>query len=568
MTRGRRLLIGVAILASFQSLLFVVNFCAAQWWEGILLRPAVKWGLWAIVALLLFRYADRMLQQERATARRILFRCLIAGLVIVPSYVACHVFLYSLLGYVSRWEAVSKPYMFAAQFYMTCFIYSLLISGIWWYSTYRNVSLRRLDALLLDARLARARIQAAESEMASEEILSELDGIGRVMESDREAAENMTTTLADAIRSQLRKSPMLEDPFPVAMPRWKRRLYALTGWYAAGTVMAVLDSLFARWKGSPGGWKEVLIWYVIWTLWALVAPLVSRLGRRFPLESERWIRRLALHCLISLLFALSIDLFYGALLTLATPGIPGSFVSRTFRFMIEYLFFYDTLMYFAILGITQGLHNHEKLRNEQLRIAEAENSLQIARLQLLKTQLHPHFLFNSLHSLCGLIRENVPEARKMLASMRLFLEKAFKSRDSQEVPLREELDVLGCYLQIQQVRFQDRLNVRLDIEPSASSVRVPSLILQPLVENAIKHGLKNRSGKVNIRIAARADGGRTVLEVADDGPGLPEHLQEGIGLCNTRNRLESLYGPGCLFSIGNSPVRGVRVTVEILRENA
>jgi two-component system LytT family sensor kinase len=187
-------------------------------------------------------------------------------------------------------------------------------------------------------------------------------------------------------------------------------------------------------------------------------------------------------------------------------------------------------------------------------------------LQALKMQLHPHFLFNTLHAISALMDDDVKGARRMIARLSELLRLTLESVGQQEVSLRQELDALERYLEIEQIRFQDRLTVRLAVAPETLGASVPNLVLQPIVENAIRHGIAPRSSAGRIEIRAERQDGMIELQVIDDGPGLSpggEEFKEGIGLTNTRARLRQLYGDGHRIEIKDADGGGLAVKLSI-----
>ena len=203
----------------------------------------------------------------------------------------------------------------------------------------------------------------------------------------------------------------------------------------------------------------------------------------------------------------------------------------------------------------------------RLRAARLEARLAEAELEALRARLHPHFLFNTLHAISTLMHRDVEAADRMLADLSDLLRLSLGTHTGQAVPLQQELDVLEHYLKIEQTRFQDRLTVQMTIDPATLDAQVPSLILQPLVENAIRHGIAPRAGAGRVEILARCDHRRLHLEVRDDGCGLPpaEHgrPQEGPGLANTRARLRQLYGAAQRFELAPAPGGGAVASLEI-----
>jgi sensor histidine kinase YesM len=200
---------------------------------------------------------------------------------------------------------------------------------------------------------------------------------------------------------------------------------------------------------------------------------------------------------------------------------------------------------------------------------QVEGQLSQAQLQALKMQLQPHFLFNTLHSISALLNKDKEAARKMIARLGDFLRLTLENSGAQEVTLQKEIEFLTCYLEIQRVRFQDRLTTSLDVEAEALDTQVPNLILQPIVENAIRHGISQRSTPGLIEIQAKRQNGVLRIRVRDNGPGLPVNrsheklFQKGLGLANTQTRLLRLYGGGHRFELANDPGGGLVVTLEI-----
>ncbi|MEK6286194.1 MAG: histidine kinase [Acidobacteriota bacterium] len=215
-------------------------------------------------------------------------------------------------------------------------------------------------------------------------------------------------------------------------------------------------------------------------------------------------------------------------------------------------------------------HQEEEVKISRLKAELAEAQLQVteAQLQALKMQLHPHFLFNTLNSISALLDEDVDAADQMLARLGDLLRMTLENSGAQEVTLQEELEFLRCYLEIEQVRFHDRLTVIMNIEPETLDARVPNLILQPIVENAIRHGIVSRIAPGQIEINAKRSGDTLQLEVKDNGRGLHRgeassgRIKEGLGLTNTRARLEQLYRAAHRFELSDAPEGGLQVMLE------
>jgi LytS/YehU family sensor histidine kinase len=227
------------------------------------------------------------------------------------------------------------------------------------------------------------------------------------------------------------------------------------------------------------------------------------------------------------------------------------------------------LTYGVLVGAFWALDYHRRFRERELLASQLEARLAQAHLQALRTQLHPHFLFNTLNAISALIPAEAKPARRMVARLGDLLRIALEHEETQEVTLREELAFLQPYLEIEQARLEDRLTVVMEIAPGTMEARVPHLILQPLVENAIRHGIapRIRPGRVEIAAARGADDRFLHLEVRDDGPGLDGHehgrARKGVGLANIRSRLEHLYGGEHRFELENHPDGGVVVRIAL-----
>jgi two-component system LytT family sensor kinase len=227
----------------------------------------------------------------------------------------------------------------------------------------------------------------------------------------------------------------------------------------------------------------------------------------------------------------------------------------------------NVLVYWSILGVGYALEYYSRYRERELRAAHLESRLARAQLDVLRMQLNPHFLFNTLHTISVLVREQENDtADRMIARLSELLRLSIDLEATHEVPLARELEILDCYLDIQKMRFQERLRVGRDIEPATRDSLVPTLILQPLVENAIRHGLAQREAGGRIDIVARRTGDQLVVTIRDDGPGLPADFaigSRGVGLANTRARLDRLYGARHRFELRNELTGGLTVVVTV-----
>jgi sensor histidine kinase YesM len=225
----------------------------------------------------------------------------------------------------------------------------------------------------------------------------------------------------------------------------------------------------------------------------------------------------------------------------------------------------DMAYYWAVLAFGYSLEIYRRYKNEELKAAQLEARLIETELKALREQLRPHFLFNTLNTVAVLVREaKNDEAVNLIARLSSLLRMSLDHRGVQEVTVRQEMDFLERYLDIQRVRFSDRLRVEIDIEPAAMEARIPNLLLQPLVENAILHGIAPKSSPGCVAVRGHVAGGQLHLEVRDDGPGLGDgskRAKEGVGLTNTRERLAKIYGVHGQLSLRSEPGRGVAVQI-------
>jgi two-component system, LytTR family, sensor kinase len=302
--------------------------------------------------------------------------------------------------------------------------------------------------------------------------------------------------------------------------------------------------------------------------WAVLAPGVLGLARRLRDGGASWKASLPLQvvvgCLVGLLHSvLAVSLF---VLILRALGHHLGWSKTLSRHLI--LFFgWNLVVYAAIAATGSALAYYRESRERERRAIRLEARLAESRLQALRAQLHPHFLFNALNGIAELIHEDPDAAERMVLGLAGLLRALLKGAGSQEIPLLQELDFIRSYLAIEEMRFQDRLAVDWRVDPRALSAPVPSLVLQPLVENALRHGAASRAGACRLVIEARPDGASLRLRVSDDGRGFARDAQgrvaEGLGLANTRGRLAQLYGAEGRLDLADNEGGGARVTVTI-----
>ena len=339
-------------------------------------------------------------------------------------------------------------------------------------------------------------------------------------------------------------------------------------WTLMGLISASqVNLLLVRYITSPVSRTTLVLWQmVVWYLWCAFTPLVLALGRRFPLERERLLRNACLHGVAGLIFAAAHIAFCAFTGQLVLPNEMGraSFWS-VFRTTALQSIHFELLIYWAVLGSGYAFNYYRRYRERELAAAQLERQLVEAQLQVLKMQLHPHFLFNTLNTIATMVRQQENQtAVRMLAGLGDLLRYALAQMDKQEIPLKQELEFLELYLEIEQARFGDRLTVSMQIATETLDAAVPNLILQPLVENAVRHGISKRAAAGSIEISAWRQEDELHLQVSDDGPGLPEDMtathRQGLGLANTRARLEGLYGADHQFALHN----GAGVTAKLV----
>jgi len=346
-------------------------------------------------------------------------------------------------------------------------------------------------------------------------------------------------------------------------------------------IIAVWAILGLIWTGpiyfdvKPMGHRawRIFTWGLLtWLAWAPLTPVMIWLARRFSLVGEKWPRNLAVHLPAFVLIAAAHSAAATALILSLTPfdemgPTPGTFwprfVSRTIGQLGTYL-----LTYGGVIGIVYALDYYRKYREREYLATRLEAQLAQAQLESLRMQLHPHFLFNTLNGIVGLVRDNKNQtAVSMLVGLSDLLRHTLEHSSKQEIELRHEINFIKLYLSIQQMRFSDRLRIQYDIHPGTTRAMVPNLILQPLTENALRHGIARSADSGTVGISSALENGHVRLTVYDDGAGLPDDWQvkgsAGIGLANTAARLQQLYDDDHLFDIRNRAAGGVEVTIVI-----
>jgi signal transduction histidine kinase len=346
---------------------------------------------------------------------------------------------------------------------------------------------------------------------------------------------------------------------------WRELALIFLFWTSLATVSSVnrlLDPRGFGFRMSPTA--PIAIAFVEAWLWAAITPVIFRLTSRLSLSRSSWVIRIPLLLIAGLLIAIAIYFLLGIAREAIFPIPPRRGGGSTFAPLREigrFRFLNQLLLYFAI--VAAGFAREYFLR-DQIRARESvqlQAQLADARLDALRMQINPHFLFNTLHAMSALVERDPAGVRKMIARLSELLRYVIDSQGNDEVPLREELGFLQRYIDIMEIRFQGRLQVTTSIAPEALDALVPNLVLQPIVENALEHGVSRIAGGGIVEIGARRDDTRLVLTVRDNGPGLTSSDSAGVGLANTRARLEQLYGSSARIDLTSAPEGGVLAEV-------
>jgi two-component system, LytTR family, sensor kinase len=354
-------------------------------------------------------------------------------------------------------------------------------------------------------------------------------------------------------------SPSLSGRMRTAATIW-------LAWTAAGLFYVTQDFVPRLYRNESVPWQGVFVgWMAAMYICAAFTPAILSLGRRWPLDRERRWQRIALHMLFASVFSVaSQSLEAPVLMALGVfpPGPQSRSLAAAASWIVVYGFHGGVIRYWAVIGVQTLVRAHQL----QLRSSELGAQLTAAHLSALKMQLQPHFLFNTLGAIMVLVQQRrTQEAEEVLGRLSDLLRLSLEDVDTQEVPLWRELEFLHLYLSIERIRFQDRLRVHIRADRDVLDALVPHMVLQPIVENAVRHGLGQSEDAVTVEVSAERGSQFLVLTVADDGPGStsPRFDGPGIGLTNTRNRLNRLYGDGATLRAENRQPHGARITVTL-----
>lgn len=357
-------------------------------------------------------------------------------------------------------------------------------------------------------------------------------------------------------------------------PVWKK---GLTKWLAIWGIWTLFALFFTSqaflqqqlFPNPPSFWT-ILSWQICsgW-VWFAFMPLILWLIKKFPLDNANWWKNFPLHIIFSIvisLLQLSIDAYFLPKLGY-TPAGPFESYWHAYKTFLMINIHFGIGIYWGALGINHTIKYYQKFQERQLATSQLEARLAQSRLQILKFQLQPHFLFNTLNTISELIYKDPESAERMITDLSDLLRLSLEKLEVQEVSLQQELDFLKKYVEIEQIRFHDRLTIEMNISPETLDAKVPNMILQPLVENAIKHGIAPLSQGGTIKVGAERNNGNLHLSVSDNGVGLIDidisAIPEGVGLKNTKSRLKHLYGVKHKFEILPIEKGGVLLNLEI-----
>jgi len=343
-------------------------------------------------------------------------------------------------------------------------------------------------------------------------------------------------------------------------------------WSTLGATAALQQAAASAVRGELRlEWLLAVTQIPRWLFWVPLTPLIFTASQRYPFSPDRIARSLFAHLSLMVIAIVLVEGAY-AQLAMVVERLAGSTITpgRPSALMLTEIYVLTrvgsgVVTYTAVVCVASALGALRRLREHDVRAARLEADLSRAQVQAIKMQVQPHFLFNTLHAINVLIRENPTVASRMVTQLGDLLRHTLSRATVAEVSLRAELDILALYLEIERVRFEDRLTVTFDVPPGMMSALVPELVLQPLAENAIKHGIGSSTGGVSICIRAQREGEALLLEVVDTGPGPADDgtPRERIGLATVRARLERLYGNGQSLAVERAPGGGcvARITL-------
>ena len=351
--------------------------------------------------------------------------------------------------------------------------------------------------------------------------------------------------------------------YQIDLRKW---LYIFLAWTVAALFFASSFILQNQISQQPiEAWRAAAVQLASGYGWFVLMPVILWLANRFPLDRGANLTRNTIVNIIAGVFLVLIhvgwDAFFQPLLNFRNRQFETYYSSYAFQFFLN--FHWSCIIYLQINGIIYGIRYYHRFRAGELRSSQLETRLAQSRLKVLQMQLHPHFLFNTHNAIAELIHKDPDTAEKMVENLSDLLRMSLDKLNAGKVSLQQELEFLDKYLQIEQIRFQERLKIKKYIAADTLDAAVPNMILQPLIENAVKHGIAPLIKGGTIEISAARENGNLHLKVADDGVGASGIMIEGIGISNTRARLKHLYDDSHKFSIQVNKRKGFIVDIII-----
>ncbi|QQS42196.1 MAG: histidine kinase [Acidobacteriota bacterium] len=347
------------------------------------------------------------------------------------------------------------------------------------------------------------------------------------------------------------------DPAAASLTRTRALVWivVLLFWTLIGAIAAVQEYIAIETRGSEVSMIRIVVSNLPIYFWALATPLIFSLGSAYPIHGgSRRVPFAVLHLALSLVFAA----VYLALVAVVSESLRETPLNAAdlwgyFKYRFGRAFHVSVLTYWAVLGFGFAMDSYSRLKERELEAARTELELETrlvqAKLDSLKMQLNPHFLFNTLNTVSAIMSDDLSGARRVIARLSEILRINLESTNRQTVPLRKEIELLELYLEIEQERFKDRLAVEIDVPAEVMKCEVPHFTLQPLVENALTHGLSGSESIGRLWIRAFENGGQLTVSVRDNGRGIDGSANFGVGLGNTKERLKKLYGESAALSI-------------------
>lgn len=353
---------------------------------------------------------------------------------------------------------------------------------------------------------------------------------------------------------------------PTMQRRWLKVILVICGWAFAGLVLSLELYFNNRVTMSYVDFVDLAIpQFGRAAMWGLLAPFILVMREKVPLRAGRWAGGVTFHLAAG--SGVMAVYYLGRMYSIWLIWEPRDYTGF-WRMALDGFYgrnMIDIAYYWGVIAFGYSLEIYRRYKNEELKAAQLEARLIETELKALRQQMHPHFLFNTMNTIAVLVREGRnDEAVSLLARLSSLLRMSLDNTGVPEVTLLQEMAFLEKYLDIQKTRFSDRLTVAIEISPEAMEARIPNLLLQPIVENAIIHGVAPKAGSGRVEIRGYVADGRLHLEVGDDGPGIPSdagRAKEGIGLANTRERLAKIYGARSQLSLRSEPGRGVCVQI-------